>query len=33
MQEDELDLKSLTSSMGFVLKWVMEIASWPRKAK
>ena len=33
MLEDELDFKSLMSPMGFVLKWVMEIASWLRKAK
>ena len=33
MLEDELDFKSLKSPMGFALKWVMEIASWVRKAK
>ena len=33
MLEDELDFKSLMSPMGFVLNWVMEIASWLRKAK
>ena len=33
MLGDELDFKSLKSPMGFVLKWVMEFASWLRKAK
>ena len=33
MLEDELDFKSWKSPMGFVLKWVMQIASWLRKAK
>ena len=33
MLEDELDFKSLLWPMGFVLKWVTEIASWFRKAK
>ena len=33
MLGDELDLKSLKSPMGFVLKLSVEIASWLRKAK
>ena len=32
-QTSELDFKSLKSPIGFVLKLVMEIASWLRKAK
>ena len=32
-QTSELDFKSLKSPIGFVLKLVMEIARWLRKAK